>query len=248
MNFTSYAELAVRLVNTDCPDHGHRDGLVSVDGYRAFTAGVPQLNSRVMPGDLEALTHLKADLRLIFTSAAAGKGEEVVERLNALLTRYPFHPEIAQHDGQSWHLHLAESGSAADKYAARAVVGLAGIVTQMGPERLGSCADAECQGVFIDASTNRSRRQAFLLRPVRGQGTGQRHGLPRPPAQPRRHASRVHRRGLNRRPPRELNRRLPRAEPAVPVPGAAPPASSWQRLAQVGTRGCPGSAGPGGLP
>lgn len=158
MDFTSYAELAVRLVNTDCPDHGHRDGLVSVDGYRRFTAGMPQLNSRVTPGDLEALTYLKADLRLMFTAAAAGRSEEVVERLNALLIRYPFHPEIAQHDGQSWHLHLAESGCAADKYATRAVVGLTGIVTQMGPQRLGSCADAACQGVFIDASTNRSRR------------------------------------------------------------------------------------------
>jgi predicted RNA-binding Zn ribbon-like protein len=158
VDFTSYAELAVRLVNTDCPDHGHRDGLVSVDGYRAFTAGMPQLNSWVTAGDLVALAHLKADLRLIFTAAAVGQGEEVAERLNALLIRYPFHPEIAQHDGQPWHLHLADNGSAADKYAARAVIGLAGVITQMGPERLGSCADASCQGVFIDASTNRSRR------------------------------------------------------------------------------------------
>jgi Putative stress-induced transcription regulator/CGNR zinc finger len=158
VDFTSYAELAVRLVNTDCPDHGHRDGLASVDGYRGFTADTPELSSRVTLGDLEALTYLKADLRLIFTAAAGERGEEVVERLNALLIRYPFHPEIAQHDGQSWHLHLAESGCAADKYAARAVIGLAGIVTQMGPQRLGSCAGATCQGVFVDASTNRSRR------------------------------------------------------------------------------------------
>jgi predicted RNA-binding Zn ribbon-like protein len=55
-------------------------------------------------------------------------------------------------------LHLADNGCAADKYAARAVVGLTGIVTQMGPQRLGSCADAACRGVFIDASTNLSRR------------------------------------------------------------------------------------------
>jgi predicted RNA-binding Zn ribbon-like protein len=158
VDFTSYAELAVRLVNTDCPDHGHRDGLLSVDGYRAFTAGQPQLNSCVIPGDLDALMHLKSELRLIFTAAGEGRGDEVVERLNALLIRYPFHPEIAKHEGQSWHLHLAESGSAADRYAARAIVGLAGVVTQMGPERLGSCADDACQGVFIDASTNRSRR------------------------------------------------------------------------------------------
>jgi predicted RNA-binding Zn ribbon-like protein len=158
VDFTSYAELAVRLVNTDCPDHGYRDGLDSVDGYQAFTAGHPQLHSCVIPGDLVALGHLKAELRQIFRAAAGGQGEEAVSRLNALLIRYPFHPEIAQHDGQSWHVHLAENGSAADRYAARAVIGLTAIVTQMGTDRLGSCADAACQGVFIDASTNRSRR------------------------------------------------------------------------------------------
>jgi predicted RNA-binding Zn ribbon-like protein len=158
VDFTSYAELAVRLVNTDCPDHGHRDGLDSVDGYRAFTAARPELNSCVTPGDLDALRQLKAELRLVFAAAGGGTGDQGVARLNALLIRYPFHPEIARHDGQSWHMHLAESGSAADRYAARAVVGLVAIVTQMGPERLGSCADEGCQGVFIDASTNRSRR------------------------------------------------------------------------------------------
>ena len=208
MDFTSYAELAVRLVNTDCPDHGHRDGLVSVDGYRRFTAGMPQLNSRVTPGDLEALTYLKADLRLIFTAAAAGRSEEVVERLNALLIRYPFHPEIAQHDGQSWHLHLAESGCAADKYATRAVVGLTGIVTQMGPQRLGSCNAGTQSGSMyrlrgrgMPGRVHRRQHQpveAFLLRPLRGQGPGQRDSLSGPPAQSRRQA-RVHRRELNHR-------------------------------------------------
>jgi hypothetical protein len=95
VDFTSYAELAVRLVNTDCPDHGYRDGLDSVDGYQAFTAGHPQLHSCVIPGDLVALGHLKAELRQIFRAAAGGQGEEAVSRLNALLIRYPFHPEIA---------------------------------------------------------------------------------------------------------------------------------------------------------
>ena len=39
-----------------------------------------------------------------------------------------------------------------------AVIGLATLVAQFGVNRLGICAIASCPGVFIDASTNRSRR------------------------------------------------------------------------------------------
>jgi predicted RNA-binding Zn ribbon-like protein len=65
---------------------------------------------------------------------------------------------VSAHDNQRWHLHLSNSGSVADRYAAGAVFGLATIVTQYGADRLGICTLAACHGVFIDASTNRSRR------------------------------------------------------------------------------------------
>lgn len=158
MDLTSYAELAVRLVNTDVPGREDHDRLASMDTYRALTADRPQLNTRVTLGDLAALRLLRAELRLIFLAGAEGRGDEAATRLNALLTRHPVHPQIVSHDGQPWHLHLAESGSAADQYAAAAIAGLTSLVTRLGAGRLGLCEAAACQDVFIDASTEGSRR------------------------------------------------------------------------------------------
>jgi predicted RNA-binding Zn ribbon-like protein len=78
--------------------------------------------------------------------------------MNALLARQPIHPVIVYHDEPRWHVHLTESGSVADRYAAGAVIGLTLLVAQHGIRRLGCCAIASCSGVFLDASPNGSRR------------------------------------------------------------------------------------------
>ena len=110
----------------------------------------------MVPGDLDALQQLRTELRLIFAACAAGQEGEAADRLNALLARHPIHPEIARHDGQPWHLHHAESGSVADKYAAGAVLGLTRVVTELGPDRLRTCETAWCN-VFVDLTAGRSQ-------------------------------------------------------------------------------------------
>ncbi len=45
-----------------------------------------------------------------------------------------------------------------DRYAAGAAMGLAVYVSAEGLDRLAICASAPCQNVFIDTSSNRSRR------------------------------------------------------------------------------------------
>ncbi|MET9344340.1 CGNR zinc finger domain-containing protein [Nonomuraea sp. NPDC003804] len=115
MDLTSYAELAVLLVNGELPDENG----------------------------------LREELTSVFALADAGKHEEAVELLNALLARHPVHPHISAHDGQGWHLHLAEGGL---------VMGLAAVVTDLGVDRLGVCRAARCANVFVDTSSNRSRR------------------------------------------------------------------------------------------
>ncbi len=100
MDLTSYAELAVRLVNTAIRAGDEPDLLGDPEAFRGFVADRPHL----------------ADL------------------------------------------HLSETGSVADRYAAGAVIGLAMLVAQFGVNRLGVCTIASCHGVFIDASPNRSRR------------------------------------------------------------------------------------------
>ena len=148
MDLTSYADLAVRLVNTAEP--GRRDdGLASVESYRDLVSDRPHLGGRVTTNDLEALRLLREELRLIFAAAARRDEAEVAGRLNALLTRHPIHQQITRHDGQNWHVHLVESGSAADRHAAGAIAGLTGLVTTSGTDRLGICAAAGCERVLI---------------------------------------------------------------------------------------------------
>ncbi len=158
MDYTSYAELAVRLVNTAARADGDQDWLGSPRAFCAFVADRPHLAGPVAFGDLDALRLLRAELAAIFTLAAEGNDAAVADRLNSLLARHPVHPVVARHDGLHWHMHLADSGSVAERYAAGAACGLATVVAQFGANRLGICAIASCQCAFIDASTNRSRR------------------------------------------------------------------------------------------
>ena len=117
MDLNSYAELAVRLVNTS---GGGEDGdrLTNLDGLRALVADREHLSAGMTRNDLEALRDLRGEFRAFFAACAAGDGEDAAARLNALLIQHPVHPQLSGHDGQPWHVHYTESGSVADKYAA----------------------------------------------------------------------------------------------------------------------------------
>ena len=158
MNLTSYAELAVRLVNTAFRANSVPDPLGTTDGFGMLVADHPHLSGPAGPFDLDALRVLRAELSVIFTAAATGRDREAVDRLNALLVRTPVQPELVMHDEQRCHVHLAQAGSVADRYAAGAVIGLTLAVSQLGLARLGTCSIAACQRVFIDGSPGRTRR------------------------------------------------------------------------------------------
>ena len=159
MDLTGYAELAVRLANT-AADEEQADGqsISTLDGLRDLLTGGGFPDTRVSRGDLDAIRALRGEFRQIFAAAAAGNGGEAADRLNALLVQHPVHPYLLRHDDEPWHLHLSQGGSIADRYAAGSAMGLAAIITQLGIDRLGICAAPGCEGVFIDTSTNRSRR------------------------------------------------------------------------------------------
>ncbi|MBV9092602.1 MAG: CGNR zinc finger domain-containing protein [Streptosporangiaceae bacterium] len=163
MDLNSYAELAVRLVNS--AGTGGRDGdlLANLDGLRALVADRQHLNHGVTRNDLQALRALRAELGAFFASCAAGDGEDAADRLNALLIQHPVHPQLSGHDGQPWHVHYTDSGSVADKYAAGAAMGLAVRLTDLGIERFGSCQAPGCTGVYIDTGAGKTRRYCSEL-------------------------------------------------------------------------------------
>src|SRR5262249_53399480 len=135
VDVNSYADLAVRLANSANQGCRGGNGLATVQSYRTIGTDRPPLAGKVTPGALEALRLLRGELRLIFTAAERCDGAQVAERLNALLTRHPIHQQIVSHDGQHWHIHLVESGSAADRHAAGAIAGPLGLVTGAGTPR-----------------------------------------------------------------------------------------------------------------
>ncbi|MEU8267671.1 CGNR zinc finger domain-containing protein [Sphaerisporangium sp. NPDC049002] len=153
MDLTSYAELAVLLVNSE-------DALSSLEGARRFLveAGRARQAGRLGRADLEALRELRRELAAVFAAAARHDEQNAVDRLNALLTRHPVHPQISRHDGQRWHLHLTEGGRLSDEYAAGAIMGLTALVTELGVDRLGYCQASPCHRAYLDTSSNRSRR------------------------------------------------------------------------------------------
>ncbi len=165
MNLSSYAELAVRLANTvQAP--GEPDPLGTVTA--CATALGDCLSGPVTRRDLAVLQHLRTEFNGIFTAAATGDDQVAMDRLNALLLQFPIQPEMVSHDDQRWHVHLAEQGSVADRFAAGAIIGVALTVSLVGVNRLGVCAIAACHQVFIDASPGKSRRYCAEHAATRG--------------------------------------------------------------------------------
>ncbi len=159
MELASYGSLAVGLVNTASATRPDEDVLVDLKDLREFLAEQPAWRARVTPADVRDLRSLRLRLREVFAEAAAHRPASAVDRLNALLATAVIRPQITGHDGQQWHLHVFEKApTVAQAYSAAAVMGLAVQLTEVGPERFGVCQAAPCDSVFVDTSTNRSRR------------------------------------------------------------------------------------------
>jgi hypothetical protein len=158
VDLTSYAELAVRLVNTGVGVDNRNDRLAGTDAFRAFVADDPRLRGPWTHHDLDALRMLRTELAAVFTAAAQRDHAAAADRINVLLVQHPVRPVLVRHDRSRWHLHLDESGSVSDRYAAAAVCGLVWVVAQFGPNHLGICAVPDCQRAFVEASSARPGR------------------------------------------------------------------------------------------
>ncbi len=179
MNLASFAELAVRLVNSAVCD-ADADPLRSCASFGQFIADRPFLAGPVTLYDLDRLKLLRADLTAVFSRAVGGDDEDAVAKLNALMMTHPVHPVLVAHDGEPWHVHLSATGSVTDRYAAASAGSLSLLISQLGADRLGICAIASCDRVFVDASSNKSRRYCSHHSASRGNVTslrGQGHGL-----------------------------------------------------------------------
>ncbi|WP_037607805.1 CGNR zinc finger domain-containing protein [Streptacidiphilus rugosus] len=164
MELTTYADYAVRLVNTEEPERG-KDALTSVEEIRRLFSPGGRGAKLAEEADIARLRGVRARLRGVFESAAEDEQGRAVDLLNELLIEYPVSPVISGHGylddagRPQWHMHLAENAPTATAlYAALASMGLAMHLTAHGVDRLGICQASPCRNAYLDTSTNRSRR------------------------------------------------------------------------------------------
>lgn len=104
-------------------------------------------------------------LREVLAGLAAGELDRTARRVNSLLREHRAAPQLATHDGESWQLHFHSQDREVGMVAARGAscaVALATVIGSGWSSRLGTCASARCELVFVDTSRNGSRRFCSL--------------------------------------------------------------------------------------
>ena len=150
MDFIKYAESAAALVNAQLAD---RDALVDHLAARAW------LCDQCTEDDAADLRTFQDELRPVFEASDAGRRKAVIDGLNELMSSHPITPMISDHDPDNLHMHVAnKAASVADLLIAEGLVGLANVVCDLGPSRLGVCHAPPCRNVYVDTSPNQSRR------------------------------------------------------------------------------------------
>jgi len=150
VDFVRYAESSAALLNARLTD---RDDVV------AHLAGRAWLQSQASDRDAVVLRRFQKDLRQAFEASSVDDSQGVVDVLNALLERHPITPRIADHNPANLHIHVAnKAASVADLLIGESLLGLANLVCDLGPTRLGVCAATPCTNVYVDTSPNQSRR------------------------------------------------------------------------------------------
>jgi predicted RNA-binding Zn ribbon-like protein len=155
MDYDTYGsravELAIELANTDRTDpEWARAFLGSHDEW--FTPGTP---FELSPGE----THKAgATAGLVRAVALAETQDDVLTRLNELLTLARPRPYATAHDGEL-HLHYARPDAPVlEQLTTTVAMGLSQVVVQHGWQRLGVCSAENCDDVYVDTSRNASRR------------------------------------------------------------------------------------------
>ena len=149
MDFVRYAEASAALLNAEITD---------VAALQALLGDRDWLVEQSTDRDCMLLRKFQRELRPVYEASAEEVGTTVVDLLNELMVRYPITPRIADHAGDL-HIHAAsKSQSVAELLVGEALIGLAFLVCDLGPNRLGLCDASPCTNVYVDTSPNASRR------------------------------------------------------------------------------------------
>jgi predicted RNA-binding Zn ribbon-like protein len=150
VDFLRYAEASAHLVNSPLADAAD---------LRELVGARERLRELCTDRDALMLRRFQGRLRRVFEASAAGDVRRVTALLNELLLAHPITPQISDHEPDGLHIHVAPgAASVAELLVSESLLGLANLVCDLGPTRLGVCHASPCTNVYLDTSPNRSRR------------------------------------------------------------------------------------------
>jgi predicted RNA-binding Zn ribbon-like protein len=85
--------------------------------------------------------------------------DEAANAVNELLAEARALPQLVRHDDIDWHIHATESDAPlARRILVEAAMALVDVIRGDQMDRLRSCDADDCEGLYLDASKNASRR------------------------------------------------------------------------------------------
>ena len=105
--------------------------------------------------ELDAIRGIRADLFALLTADR----DDAVALVNAMLADAGAIPRLVRHDVWDWHLHaVGPERDLATRILVETAMAMIDVIRADEMSRLGRCADADCGGVVLDLSRNRSKR------------------------------------------------------------------------------------------
>jgi predicted RNA-binding Zn ribbon-like protein len=155
MDYDTYesgaVELAIDLANADL------EGPAAIETFLTAHTEWFAPGTELRLSDRDA-AKARGTAGLVRAVAVATSQEQVIERLNELLSLARPRPYATDHDGDL-HLHYARPDSPAlEQLTTTVAMGLSQVVVQHGWQRLGVCSAEGCANVYVDTSRNASRR------------------------------------------------------------------------------------------
>ncbi|AYJ50465.1 CGNR zinc finger domain-containing protein [Rhodococcus sp. P1Y] len=104
--------------------------------------------------ELDAVRDLRPSLRLLLTSDR----DAAVELVNEILAGADALPRLVRHGDMDWHLHaVSDDSPLAQRIAVETAMAMIDVIRADELSRLDLCA-ADCDGIVLDLSRNRSRK------------------------------------------------------------------------------------------
>ena len=105
--------------------------------------------------ELDAVHGILPRLRELLT----GSRDDAVVIVNQMLAEAKALPQLVRHGNTDWHLHLVEDDRPLHvRILVETAMAMIDVIRADELSRLDICADADCEGVVLDLSRNRSRR------------------------------------------------------------------------------------------